>query len=631
MAVELKHILMTGRKSIELPQYPTSAWDFLTGEEQASPVQSIKDYYSIIPWLHRGVDVRAASVASMPFTIYKGDEAVASYPDEWDPEAFSFFPNPLRLLWLVEASLVLCGQAYMARGETADAPLRYLLPSSVSPKLDSVNGLTGFTRQVGAQSVNVKVEDIIYWWQPDPYVEIGPGKTFPARAAAQAAGVLYNVDAFVTNFFARGAVKATLLTLAGGTDKNERTRLEEWWKSFVQGLNNSWSSKVVNADMVKAVPIGEGLESLNNQLLTREKREDIAAALGIPQTLLFSDASTNATAGEDTLHFLQRTIVPECKFIQAEFNDQFWNPAGYSMEFEPESLEAFQEDEAKRSVSLKNLTDAGVALDVALAVLGYDLDEEQTERIREEMDKPKPSPTVVFGGGNGAMPPPPEGGSKKPPTVVSRDKLSELRAWEKFEVRRLGKARSREFECRCLGQLDADRIRRMAAACVNEDELHALFEGEQARLSPDIAELAGAIERATRALADPEEDDEVKSSDLLQLFVKSMESRDAMLIAALKSGGGGLTIQAEGMSVLQELKPPNVQVDVHVPAVKAPDVQVAVAAPIVNVAQPDIKQTIVTPGPERVVRSVEKQKVNRNAMGDMTDTEAVTTYEYGGV
>jgi hypothetical protein len=432
--------------------------------------------------------------------------------------------------------------------------------------------------------------------------------------------VLFNVDAFVANFFQRGAIKATLLTVSGSTPKADRNALEEWWKSFVQGLSNAWSSKVINADMVKAVPIGEGIESLQNNALSREKREDIATALGIPQTMLFSDASTNATAAEDTLHFLQRTIVPDCNFIATEFNQQFWSERGYEMVFEPDQLDAFQEDEAKRSASLKNLTDAGLALDVALDVLGYDLDEDQELRVREEMDKPKPTPTIVFGG-NGNKPPEQEQEQKPKPAGTNlgpnpKAITDELRAWEKYEVRRVGKAKARDFECRHIGKTDADRIRRMVAACANEQELHILFEGELVRQSPDIRELARAIERATTALAQSE-DDEVKTSDLL-----------ALLLASTK-GNNGVSIKAEHLDVIQDVKPAQVHVDVHVPEVKAPDVQVAVAAPVVNVAQPEIKQTIVTPGPERVVRSVEKQKVIRNAMGDMTNTEAETTYEYG--
>lgn len=623
MADQLRTIFMDGIKSIELPQYPDSAWQFLTGEDANTQKLAIADYFSVIPWLSRGVALRSSAVSAMPFCIYQGDEEIASYPDNWDEEMFPFFPSPGKLLWLVEASLVLTGAAYLAAPTTVLENLRYLLPSSVTPVMDQVHGLTGWKRQVGSMTKPVKLEEIIYWWYPDPFVELGPATSFPARAAVQAAGVLYNVDAFAANFFKRGAIKATLLTVAGNTPKADRNALESWWASFVGGLSNAWSTKVINADMVKAVPIGEGIESLQNQSLSREKREDIATALGIPQTMLFSDASTNATAAEDTLHFLQRTIVPDCSFIATEFNQQFWSDRGYEMVFQPDELEAFQEDEAKRSAALKNLTDAGLALDVALDVLGYDLDEDQELRVREEMDKPKPQPTIMFGGGGAP------GGAPKPeqekPVGTNlgpnpKSLAEELRAWEKFEVRRLGKSKTREFECKHIGKTDADRIRRMAAACDNEQELHILFEGEQVRLSPDIRDLARAIEQATRALAEQEED-ELKSSDLL-----------ALLLAATKSNSGsGLTIQAEGgMTVNQEVRPPNVQVDVHVPDAAPPEVRVNVASPVVHVAAPEVKQTIVTPGPERVVRSTEKQKVIRNAMGDMTNTESETTYEYGG-
>ena len=57
---------------------------------------------------------------------------------------------------------------------------------------------------------------------------------------------------------------------------------------------------------IHPVRVGEGVGELSDSDLVKEKREDIATALGIPQTILFSQAANYATAkemGEPTARF----------------------------------------------------------------------------------------------------------------------------------------------------------------------------------------------------------------------------------------------------------------------------------------------------------------------------------------
>ena len=385
------NLLITGNKAVKIRMEDLSedAWTYLVGGTDKSGAES---YYKSVPWLYRGVMMRAQAVSSMPYEIRSGETVLETIPE--------FMDDAIRLFWLTEAALTLLGLAYiektnnLAGSKTLD--LRYLQPNSITPKFDKQEGLTGFTRGLGNQEIVYSPDEILYFWYPDPYVEIGPPMSSPVMAALNAAGVLSNVDLFASKFFERGAIKATILGVPAGTPEPAKQELKTWWDKVIAGINNAFTAKVVNADAIEATTIGEGVDSLNDTELTKEKREDIATSLGIPQTKLFSNAANYATARQDDIAFYKETIVPECNFIQGVLNKQVFEPMGLEFVFLPETLDVFQVDEAQRSDSLVNLVNAGMPLEVALRTLGFELDNEDwviiedEKQAREEMTPPEP-------------------------------------------------------------------------------------------------------------------------------------------------------------------------------------------------------------------------------------------------
>ena len=506
-------VFIDGQKAIPIDE----KYDYLWTDLSADAAERTKGamLFGSVPWLHRGVDLRAGAVASMPFAIMRGKTDMDS-SDEWENKV-EFLPNPINLLWLIEASLTMANRAYLYRDllgkRTID--VRYITPTGVKPKLDKMNGLVGFERPVGGIPKLYPPEKFVYFWKPDPYKEIGPSDNSPAQAAAAAAGVLMNVDAFAAAFFGRGAIKATILSVPGSMSKEERDRLKSWWDGLVGGIRNAWKAAVVNADEVKSTIVGEGIESLKNTELTREKREDISTALGIPQTLLFSDAATNATAGEDQLHFLKHTIVPECEFIQGILNEQVFEPMGMRFEFRPETMSEFQEDETKRSVALGQLVSAGLDLIVALEVLGYELTDEQWAilKAKQEVDKansermaqlaqlgvdkanqaPQAAPTSP-------QEAPGRAGGTEPPNMPSKGDprvLGELTAWERFAVRGIGK-KGRPFLSEFIPTEQVGRIASALLECKTAEDVHSVFAHE--REMPDLSQLTAALVQVAAAL-----------------------------------------------------------------------------------------------------------------------------------
>ncbi len=467
-----KLMLTDGQKSIELSQYPDEAWTWLTGKPDSGQT-GIREYFKAVPWLFRGVSLRANAVSKMPFEIYKegGTEAIDTSKDY--ENVVKFLPDPKRTLRLVEMSLSLLGKAYLfnSQNDVVTLDLKYLNPTSVTPiikdglKKDSttgeleVSGLVGFKRQVNSQTYVFGVEDIVYFWLEDPYVEIGEPDSSPAKAALMASGVLANVDEFVAAFFKRGAIKATIFS-SQGMAETEAKEFTSWWNKFISGVQNSFTTKMLNAEDVKPVVVGDGIDGLQDSELTKEKREDISTALGIPQSLLWSsEAGGLGGAGvvsQDDFHFYDKTIIPECEFVQFVLNDQVLKPRGYRLEFKPETLDIMQEDEKARSMSLGYLFNAEVPLDISMRILGFELTDDDWARIEEQVAKKEEQAEDLVnqltqggnGGGGGFQPEDPK---DKPDPFQERDKsnklgsqgsaanemVSALRAWELKAVNHL--------------------------------------------------------------------------------------------------------------------------------------------------------------------------------------------------
>lgn len=353
---------------------------FLLSEQEQQAAADMLACYQSVPWLFRAVQMRCDAVSKMPFRITKkGSTSKDAFDDSANYQnKLGFLPNPTRLFWLIEAASSFWGSAYLWRSynERRVLGLRYLLPPTITPEIDEDQGLTGFTRYLNGQPKHSTTADIVYLWRPDPFVEIGPPLSSPVSAALSAANVLLNVDLFAAAFFQRGAIKATLLTVEGNPPKTEREALKTWWERVIGGIRNAFSTEVVSAN-VTPVQIGEGINDLANTTLTDEKRSEIAVALGVPQSVIHSGSATGLGGGgvarQDDKHFYDKTVVPECGWMQADLNEQVFHPQGYHMEFTPEVLEIYQAEEAALARSFQLYVDIGLPKSLAAQMVGIEL------------------------------------------------------------------------------------------------------------------------------------------------------------------------------------------------------------------------------------------------------------------
>jgi phage portal protein BeeE len=376
-----------GTKSSLLWDEDTDAWVYISGE----PVRDNdpRAFYKIIPTLYRAVDLRASAISNLPWALMKGETEYETSADYQNKEGL--VSSMVNMLYLIEASLVLAGCAYWKREKNRAGydKLRHLDPSSMTLIRERAEyGDLAWKRNEGSTTREYTTKEIIYFYYPDPYVEIGPPGAWPAKSALNACGVLANMDEFARNYFGRGAIKAMLFAMSGASE-GEAKKFEAWWNKFISGIKNAFRTKVINAEKVEPVIVGEGIKELENVTLSQEKREEIAISMAIPMSILFANAATYATAERDKLNWYEDKVLPEANWIAAVLNEQLFKALNLRLVFKPESLDIFQEDEEQRAGAMSQFMDAVTkagSLEMAQAmflIYGVDIDDEAMALIEK--------------------------------------------------------------------------------------------------------------------------------------------------------------------------------------------------------------------------------------------------------
>ena len=360
----------------------------------------------------------------------------------------------------------------------------------------------------------------VYFWLPDPYVEVGPPINYPAQAAFNASGVLLNMDVFAANFLKRGAIKVTLLSVKGMPKEADRLKLEDWWSNLVAGIKNAFTGKIFNAEAVTPTVIGEGLKELENVTISEEKREDVSIAMGIPMSILFANAANYATSQQDELNFLTKTVIPDCELIAAVMNEQLFDPLGLHMTFMPETLDAMQEDEAARAAALQQLTGAGVPLLMAMDLLGFELTDEQRleleqaeaekEQRAEEMAQQlaqKPEEETETEDENSPVSP-----QEAPGEAENEKRYFDMDRWQRKALNALkrGKAAAVPFDSEHIPVDEHKRIALELLSAATAEDVKHIFGGNgylDAAMKPDalsVAELTEALKNVALAMREKE-------------------------------------------------------------------------------------------------------------------------------
>lgn len=378
--------LMTGQKSIPLQSLPPEAWRTIVGDTGAQG--GAAERYADVAYLYRAIQSRCAAISDLPYAWHYGD---AEEELEHEP-TLPFDLNLRKLLYQIELHLLLFGAAYVLPEKNPFGVVKELVtlyPPTVQPQFDPDNGLTGFTRNAGTRTVTFAPDELVYIWLPPHAAEVGHG-VGEAQVALRAAGILANIDEFARRFFAQGAINPTVISVPQGTLDADKERLTAWYKRMWSGMKNAFSVTAITGDL-KVNQIGYPVNQLATPELTTRAREDIATALGIPQSFMTSSAANYATARQDDLNFYGKTVIPRAEIIAEALNKQLFGAWSLTLCWHPERLESYQAQETEKAQSLVSLVQAGIiTVNEARERLELSpIEEEQAEEtvdMREESD-----------------------------------------------------------------------------------------------------------------------------------------------------------------------------------------------------------------------------------------------------
>lgn len=401
-----------GLKSIPLNSLPPEAWTSLTGQGSVEQSTILKRYEDVA-WLNRGINIIADAVGSMPYCFYNKTE-VDTLNDDVEPEEvipeFAFDIDLPMFMNELAGDLTMFTGAYFFKGRNLiniTKTVRRLHPTTITPIYDEVKGLIGFKRNVGATAKDYTLEEIGWIWRPNRAKELGGG-TPPAAAALAAAGVLRTIDEYVHSHFTNGAMDVNIVGIEGNPPPAEVTKIDTWFKAMATGVRNAFGTRAMGGGKVTSVKLNSSMSELIICELSNEKRRDVSTALGIPQSLLFSDAANFATAHQDDLHFYDKTVIPLTTLIVGALNKHLFEPLGYKMVIKPNRLEIYQQLEAEKGGKLMILVNGGIMLPNEAR---EELDLEEVEGLDEVwLDKhavihpPEPPPFAADGAPMGDKP-----------------------------------------------------------------------------------------------------------------------------------------------------------------------------------------------------------------------------------
>jgi len=352
------------------------------------------DAYTKVPTLYRSVNLRADAISSVPYRLERRGRTV-----DW-----MFATSLPELMRNTELSLLLTGAAFWLRIMKGNVLIGFqvLNPYTVDVNLatNDINPMNPVESMTFTQTINgVKVgtwtaEQVVYFREMSYADEVRHGLP-PVAVALQAAQIQYYQERFVSGFFEHGAQPVTIMSLPNDTSKEEMDRFSrDWLSKFVGNTAKAFRTAFVRGGDIKATVVTPPIKDMTLSELQERAERNICKTLGVPITMLEASAANYATAQSDVMSFWRTTVIPRLGMYEQVINNQLLVPLGYKLVFTPEAMDVMQTDEAQRAGALLALTQAGVAVDYAMEILGYDT--EFIEKMRTpQIEAPAPEPTPL--------------------------------------------------------------------------------------------------------------------------------------------------------------------------------------------------------------------------------------------
>ena len=347
--------------------------------------------YELVPWLYRAVTLRANNISSFPLALMKGKIDVTE-----DEANASLMKSIRRNLWLAEASKVVTGAGYWAiETNTAGRNItpRWLPSNNVLPRYTTSQGLTHFHftgnyHEALTTEREIPLDRMVWFWEPNLQSEVQPGPA-PAAVALAAASMLYALDAFTANFFNRGAVKVTVFEIPSSTSKADKDEFTNFLQRQMAGVKQAFRMLAVRGGM-KPTVIGSDVKETQAPELTALQRDNVAAALGVPASIIDGRSSDESNSRSEKLAFVVDTIIPETELLVETANEKLFSRLGLELVLHPELLEVMQQVQLDQIASITEAVGGPILTkDEGRALAGYE------PLTTAQMEELTPKPAVV--------------------------------------------------------------------------------------------------------------------------------------------------------------------------------------------------------------------------------------------
>jgi len=501
-----------------LTTYDLDKWFAGTAGKAKDAVQ----YMQRVGVLFRCVELRMQALGGMPRQIEAIETGEILSTANFSATQFDEGGRPLiedilpfiidldDLLLRTEMAQCLRAETYwhILKNRVTVTEVRWLDPRTITPKYTEF-GVRFFQRRInGRLKPDIPVEDMAYIWRPG-LQEQGPGIA-PGQVAARQAGISDNMDTFIETFFEKGAMPTTIVFAETKPPEQERGRIKAYLERILTGIGNAFGVEVLNAALRFEKLTPPLKEMLLPDIKDKAQRE-IAVSLGIPLSLIFSEASNFATAQVDDLNFYTKTMVPEALFIASQLNRTFFKLLGMRLVPRPDQLEIFQQREIKKSAQAIWLFDRGaIDKDELRQSAGY----QPLQGTPAEPATASPQQTTLS-----ASPPAPS---------TAKGPRQELKQWERKVLKRFPKVRpyTIPFEPHFLKAEETAVIRGRLLTAQTTEEVKAAFVAPFRGNRPNPAKAADA----TRS--DNEDLDKLEGTAISDVEKALREQLDALRTAA---------------------------------------------------------------------------------------------------
>lgn len=429
--------------------------------------------YAKVPLIFRAMNIRADNLIRVPFYFFRGGKETDTYPFEDSLPFTDLLRKSEMALMASGKSTVLILEKEFSGIKAAGAGLQWLNPFTV--RVRSFEDSSG-TRQVafdqyinGAHYPRKKdywSEDEIYYLREFSFEDdIGAGNA-PAEVALADANAAFFLSTFLGKFFENGAIPPMIISTKDGVGKLPKNEVKTWFRDKVKNFLER--ILVLDGGMVEVKELSSEINSFDIDKIDQHVVFGVANAFGMSPTSLMAGSANRATAEFEDLH-LMRTIEARARFHQSGLN-KLLSRWGWRCEARIQELPEFQEDEEQRSGSLYNLTQAGVPLDRALEILGYDLSDEYVEELQRARAKRTTMPIQPV------IPTEPEPDQLPVPDPSAQIKM-DLKRWMQKAIRRFeeGKSAAVQFVSNSISEEEQRRIIAELGSIKSAEEIKAVF------------------------------------------------------------------------------------------------------------------------------------------------------------